>query len=310
MTSFTRGLAALLLAAATVAAPAVKAQNKASLDSERDRISYMIGMDVGRSLQPMAPDMELASFERAVRHAFAGGEPLLGEADAAQIGPALMQRASARGGQRVPGLAPGASPPEVDKAKVGLMMGADVGRSLSPLQSEIELPVFMQALRTTLDGGTPLLSTEQSSAAAEALTRRMRDRAARQGEENRKAGADFLAANRNAKGVIGTPSGLQYQVLRQGAGRRPVSTERVRVHYQGTLLDGTVFDSSYERGQAAEFGLRQVIAGWTEGLTLMPIGAKYRFWIPSDLGYGTQGSPPTIAPNSVLVFDVELLDIL
>jgi FKBP-type peptidyl-prolyl cis-trans isomerase FkpA len=100
-------------------------------------------------------------------------------------------------------------------------------------------------------------------------------------------------------------------VLRQGAGQRPRSSDKVRVNYQGSLLDGTVFDSSYERGQPTEFGLGQVIQGWTEGLSLMPVGAKYRFWIPGDLAYGPKGMPQGgIAPNSTLVFDVELLAVL
>ena len=100
-------------------------------------------------------------------------------------------------------------------------------------------------------------------------------------------------------------------VLRQGAGPRPRATDRVRVNYQGTLLNGTVFDSSYDRGQPTEFGLNQVIAGWTEGLSMMPVGAKYRFWVPGDLAYGPKGTPDgSIGPNSTLVFDVELLAIV
>ena len=100
-------------------------------------------------------------------------------------------------------------------------------------------------------------------------------------------------------------------VLRQGAGKRPMASDRVRVQYSGRLLDGTVFDSTYERGnKPAEFSLGQVIAGWTEGLMLMPIGAKYRFWIPGELAYGQSGSPPSIGPNATLTFDVELLDVL
>lgn len=307
MTSFLRGLATLSLLLALSAAAA--AQDKASLDSERDRISYYIGTDVGRSLAQVGPDMDLAAFQRAVSHAFQGGKPLVSETDAATVGPALMQRVAARSGRQLPGMAPGAQPPEVDKAKVGLMLGADVGRSLAPIQSEIDLPVFIQAVRTTLAGGNSLLSPEQAAATGEALKQRMQAQAARRGEESRKAGQAFLAQNRTNKGVFATPSGLQYQVIRQGAGRRPLPSDTVRVHYHGTLLDGTVFDSSYERNAPAEFRLGQVIAGWTEGLGLMPIGAKYRFWIPSELGYGEKGSPPSIPPNSVLVFDVELLDI-
>ena len=129
-------------------------------------------------------------------------------------------------------------------------------------------------------------------------------------QKNAEDGAAFLAKNKGQKGVIATASGLEYMVLRQGTGQRPRPTARVRVNYHATLLDGTVFDSSYDRGQAAEFGLGQVIAGWTEGVALMPVGAKYRFWIPASLAYGERGSPPTIGPNATLVFDVELLDVL
>ena len=107
-----------------------------------------------------------------------------------------------------------------------------------------------------------------------------------------------------------TGSGLQYMVLRQGAGARPKPTDTVRVNYHGTTLDGKVFDSSYDRGQPAEFALNQVIAGWTEGVAMMPVGSKFRFWIPSELAYGAKGAGDDIGPNATLVFDVELMDIL
>jgi FKBP-type peptidyl-prolyl cis-trans isomerase FklB len=124
---------------------------------------------------------------------------------------------------------------------------------------------------------------------------------------NRKTGDQFLADNKGKDGVKTTPSGLQYRVLKEGAGPHPKPTSQVTVHYKGTLLDGKQFDSSYDRGQPATFTLNQVIPGWTEGVQLMTAGSKYQFWIPSDLGYGPQGSPPTIPPNATLVFEVELL---
>jgi FKBP-type peptidyl-prolyl cis-trans isomerase FkpA len=128
---------------------------------------------------------------------------------------------------------------------------------------------------------------------------------------NKEQGEKFLAENAKKPGVKTTPSGLQYMVLRQGSGPRPTATDRVRVNYEGKLLDGTVFDSSYARNQPAEFALNQVIAGWTEGVGMMPVGSKFRFWIPGDLAYGANGTPGgPIGPNATLVFDVELMGIL
>lgn len=124
---------------------------------------------------------------------------------------------------------------------------------------------------------------------------------------NLKAGQEFLAANKTKPGVAETPSGLQYEVITQGTGQHPSVTSKVTCHYHGTLIDGTVFDSSVKRGQPATFPLNMVIAGWTEGLQLMPVGSKYRFFIPADLGYGDRQVSAEIGPNSTLIFEVELL---
>lgn len=129
-------------------------------------------------------------------------------------------------------------------------------------------------------------------------------------ELNQQAGEEFLRINKEKAGVHTTPSGLQYEVLKEGTGKKPQATDQVTVHYEGTLINGGVFDSSIKRGQPATFGLNQVIKGWTEGLQLMSTGAKYRFFIPSDLAYGSQGAGEMIEPNSTLIFDVELLDIV
>jgi len=175
--------------------------------------------------------------------------------------------------------------------------------------------VLVQALRTVLANGTPLLSQAEADAVREAFSTRMQAqmqaKAAAVAGKNQVEGAAFLAKNKATKGVYTTPSGLQYMVLRQGAGVRAKPGDRVRVNYQGSLLDGTVFDSSYERGQPAEFALNEVIPGWTEGVSLMPVGAKYRFWVPGNLAYGEKGTPGgPIGPNATLVFDVELMGIL
>ncbi len=128
-------------------------------------------------------------------------------------------------------------------------------------------------------------------------------------EANLKAGKDFLAANKNKPGITELASGLQYEVLKEGAGAKPRATDTVTCHYHGTLIDGTIFDSSVKRGQPASFPLNQVIKGWTEGLQLMGTGSKWRFFIPPHLGYGDRQVGPTIGPNSTLIFDVELISI-
>jgi FKBP-type peptidyl-prolyl cis-trans isomerase FklB len=124
---------------------------------------------------------------------------------------------------------------------------------------------------------------------------------------NLKAGQDFLEENKKKSGVVALPSGLQYEVLVEGSGPRPVATNKVTCHYHGTLIDGTVFDSSVKRGQPATFPLNGVIKGWTEGVALMPTGSKWRFFIPPQLAYGERGAGAQIGPNSTLVFEVELI---
>ena len=133
---------------------------------------------------------------------------------------------------------------------------------------------------------------------------------AREAAKSKEEGEKFLAENKTKEGVITTESGLQYQVVTEGTGAKPTAEDRVKVHYTGTLLDGTKFDSSVDRGEPAEFGVNQVIKGWTEGLQIMPAGSKYIFWIPSELAYGERGAGQDIKPNSVLKFEVELLEVI
>ena len=309
-----RGVAALVAATLAMMGGNVLAQNndqagKTALVSERDKVSYAVGLDVGKSFQPVADFIDLAAFERSIRNVFDGGKPLMTEAEAKATDESLRKNLAVRQGAPVPGMAPGTQPPAVDKGKVGTMLGSfAVGPSLVPLKSEIDLGTLMQAVRTSPANGKPLLSEQEAMATMQAYMTKKQGMA---GQKNREEGAAFLSKNKTQPGVITTPSGLQYTVLRPGNGARPTPTSKVRVNYEGKLLDGTVFDSSYQRGQPAEFGLNQVIAGWTEGVALMPVGSKYRFWIPSNLAYGasgTQGGP--IGPDATLTFDVELMGIL
>lgn len=297
-------VAALALLLASLA-PVASAQ-----DGDRTQSSYVVGFDVATQLAQVGPDMDLAAFEAALSAALAGKAPALDEAETRRIGQALAQRVAARSGRPVPGLPPGSEPPAVDRAKVGQMLGADVGRSLAAMGEDLTVAAVMRGVRDGIEGKAAAMTEAEITQARQAMIARGQQRAARVADDNRQAGVEFMTANRGRPGVFATASGIQYSVEKQGTGPRPRASDRVRVHYRGTLLDGTEFDSSYSRGEPAVFGLGQVIAGWTEGLQLMPIGGKYRFWIPGELAYGTRGSPPNIPPNATLVFDVELLDIL
>lgn len=309
MKAFMRGAAVLLTTAMALTSTVANAQDKTALTSEREKVSYMVGYDIAQSIAPVSADIDLAAFERAIKNSMEGGKPLLSEAEARPVGEALMKRVAARNDKNTKEPAP-----DVARDKVGLLVGADVGRSLGTIKDEIDLPVVMQALRTSFANGKPLIEEAERNTVREAFSKRMQEqqqaRATAQAESNRKAGEEFLARNKTVKGVFTTGSGLQYSMLTEGKGERPKTTDRVRVHYRGTLLDGTVFDSSYDRGEPAEFGLDQVIPGWTEGVALMPKGSKFRFWIPGNLAYGERGGGGTIGPNATLVFEVELLDIL
>ena len=129
-------------------------------------------------------------------------------------------------------------------------------------------------------------------------------------QEKLKAAAEFMDANKAKENILTTESGLQYEVLTEGTGEKPAATDQVRVHYHGTLIDGTVFDSSVDRGEPTVFGVNRVIPGWTEALELMPVGSKWKVYIPAELAYGERGPSPAIGPNSALVFEVELLEIV
>jgi FKBP-type peptidyl-prolyl cis-trans isomerase FkpA len=305
-----RGVAALLGISFSMLGGSVAAQEKTALVTERDKVSYAIGVDVGNSLQPVGPFLDTAAFERAIVNTFAGKPALISEQEAQATDQLLRVNLAVADGQPIPGMPPGSAPPPVDKTKVGLFLGTYVvGPSLMPFKDEIDPAVLAQAVRAVAGKtGTPLLTVEQAQAEMKAY---MTKRQAGLAQRNREEGAKFLAGNKGKPGVITTPSGLQYMVLRQGNGQRPMPTSRVRVNYEGKLLNGEVFDSSYARGEPAEFPLNGVIAGWTEGVSLMPVGAKYRFWIPSNLAYGEGGAPGgKIGPDATLTFDVELMGIL
>lgn len=197
--------------------------------------------------------------------------------------------------------------------KVGYSFGYVMGRSNADALKTINLDSFIDGLRTASSGKNSALSDEEMS---KALTAFKQQSDAKQLAEHQKvaainseAGQKFLTENAKKSGVQVTKSGLQYQVLQQGKGQSPQPSSKVKVNYEGRLLDNTVFDSSIARQQPAEFQVSQVIPGWTEGLQLMKEGAKYRFFIPAKLAYGEIGAGDAIPPNSTLIFDVDLLEV-
>ncbi len=202
---------------------------------------------------------------------------------------------------------------DTELSKVSYAIGLDVANSLKGLGADIDRAAFIEALNAQLDGTNTRLTAEEAGKSKQAFFQK---RAAKQAEErkvasagNKAAGEKFLTENAKKEGVKVTKSGLQYKVLKMGDGAKPVATDKVKVHYRGTLLDGTEFDSSYKRGQPITFPLNGVITGWTEGVQLMPVGSKFKFYIPSDLAYGERGAGASITPNSTLIFEVELLAI-
>jgi FKBP-type peptidyl-prolyl cis-trans isomerase FkpA len=200
-----------------------------------------------------------------------------------------------------------------EKEKVSYMVGMDMANGLQPIKDEIDLAIVTQALRDALAGGKMLMTQEEQQAVRQTFIQKMQGKQEEQRKEvagkNQSAGEAFLASNKSKAGVKSTASGMQYQVITEGKGAKPAATDTVKVHYVGTLLDGSKFDSSIDRGEPAQFPLNGVIAGWTEGLQLMPVGSKYKFWIPGNLAYGDRGRPG-IEPNALLTFEVELLEIV
>jgi len=196
---------------------------------------------------------------------------------------------------------------------VSYAIGADIARNFETQKMDVNNDAFVNGFMDVANKGDVKISEEE---ALKVLTRYQQVMVSkRQAEdavaltENVKKGEEFLAANKAKEGVKVTSSGLQYKVITLGTGAKPLATDKVKVHYKGTLLDGTEFDSSYKRGTPAEFPLANVIKGWTEGLQLMPVGSKYEFYIPSELAYGDR-APQTIGPNQALIFEVELLEIV
>jgi FKBP-type peptidyl-prolyl cis-trans isomerase len=211
---------------------------------------------------------------------------------------------------------PASKAPEIKtfEQKISYVFGREIGQSFSETPTKIDLDLFMLGIQDAMNQRPSLISTEEEEKTKEEFSAKMQEeqskRLAALADKNQKEEDAFLDKNKSQQGVVTTPSGLQYEVLQEGTGAAIQETDRVKVHYRGTLIDGTEFDSSYSRNQPAVFDVSGVIPGWTEGLQHMKVGGKYRLWIPSKLAYGARGAGKTIGPNSLLIFEVEPLEVV
>ena len=186
--------------------------------------------------------------------------------------------------------------------KISYALGLSIGNNFQNSGiNNLQVEDFVKGLKDVLGGAEPEISYDEAKLVINDYFMNLQKERL---ELNKKAGEEFLNINKGKAGVVTLPSGLQYQVLKQGEGAKPAASDKVKCHYHGTLINGTVFDSSVQRGEPAVFGVSQVIPGWVEALQLMPVGSKWRLFIPSDLAYGEHGAGDAIEPNSALVFDV------
>lgn len=202
---------------------------------------------------------------------------------------------------------------KTQKEKVSYGIGVDVAKSLKQQSIEVNVEAMVRGLRDALAGGKLLMTEDEVQATMSKFQTELRQKQI-QGTKtastgNKKEGAAFLAKNKTKQGVVTLPSGLQYKILKAGNGKKPIGSDTVECNYRGTLINGTEFDSSYRRGQAASFPVSGVIPGWTEALKLMPVGSKWQLFIPPQLAYGAQGTGRDIGPDATLIFEVELLSI-
>jgi len=197
------------------------------------------------------------------------------------------------------------SPFKSTKEKASYALGMNIGKQLRQNNAEIDTDLYMKALKDAMSGGKLLMTDEQVRETLMAFQREMQTKTL---EKNKTEGEKFLAENKKKEGIVTTASGLQYKIETKGTGKVPGSNDTVVCHYRGTLITGDEFDSSYKRSEPSSFGVTGVIKGWTEALLMMPVGSKWKLFIPSELAYGERGRPG-IPPNSTLLFDIELVSI-
>jgi len=273
--------------------------------SDEDKASYAIGTQVGTNLEKVKDQINLGSVTEGLQDKVSGKASRVSDEDMGKAMQAVQAAMQTQGG---PAMDDGT------KDKAGYAIGSQIGGSLVRFKDDLNLKQVVSGIKDKATGKTLKMTDAEISSAMQAFqVKAQASQSASQKElsdKNIKEGAAFLESNKKNPNVKVTASGLQYEVLKAGSGKKPKATSTVSVHYRGTLIDGTEFDSSYKRGQPAEFPVNGVIPGWTEALQMMGVGSKWRIVLPGNIAYGERGAGGQIGPNAVLVFEVELLKIV
>jgi FKBP-type peptidyl-prolyl cis-trans isomerase len=278
-----------------------------NLESQMDSISYAVGRFFTGQFDDLGIQVNVDQLGTGLAD-IAAGETTITEEEGAAMMQNFQQTLMMR--QGAPFTEEDPAPFSVDS--ISYVIGADFARNMQQFDITLNTPAFYQGAKDHMADAESMVADQEDQLMqklTEMITTKQEAEASVSAEPIIAEGASFIAARAAEEGVMSTPSGLHYKVLVEGTGDMPVATDNVTVHYEGRLIDDTVFDSSIERGEPASFPLNGVIPGWTEGLQLMKKGAKYQFYIPYDLAYGLRGSPPNIPGGATLVFDVELLGI-
>ena len=277
------------------------------LETEQDKFSYLVGADIGTNFKRNGIKVERSQFVAGCSDVMQGKQPAMTDEEMSSVLQKLREKLMAAQGN------PEAKPLEGDDAflkQLSYVLGADIGTDLKRSQLEIKVEPFVRAIEDVVGNQTMAMTQDEMKVILDGYKQKQMEKMKVAAEKNLADGQAFLAENEKKPGVKKTASGLQYLVVTEGKGEMPKATDTVRTHYRGTLIDGTEFDSSYSRNEPTEFPVNGVIPGWTEALQLMKVGDKWKLFIPAELAYGERGAGGDIGPNSTLVFDIELLEIV
>lgn len=280
-----------------------------NLKNQNDEDSYAIGYNLGKSFKNISKLLNFDSFKNGIKDIFKGNKSIMSDGELQKQLTKFQQNI----GKRLQKGEQGSDIKEDTVKKGSYAVGFNMARNIKSINSGLNVECFIGGMFHSMNGKNPILDIE----AMKKTMTQFQNEAKKQQEEVRKKMAEvnktegerFLAENAKKEGVKVTKSGLQYKILKEGQGQKPKVTDTIEVHYRGTLIEGTEFDSSYKRGESIKFKLGKVIPGWIEGLQLMKVGSKYQLYIPSELAYKERGAGKLIGPNSTLIFEVELLGI-